>query len=219
MRRARRGRFGGRRPDRSPPVSFATEQKRTQRRVPDDRHRGRVDRDALEQVQVQPERVGDDRLDHVAVAARQPRSRPAPCSAGQPGVPVSDRRDRRAPTSRPSTRRPGRHRGRRVRLHDLPQRLLGQRLERLPGPVAVVGTRPAGRPRRRWRPGSAGRDRLPAADQRAGDHRRERQTPAAARRSPTAVACARPVSSSSVGWWPGEHAAGVRRWSGRAGAG
>src|SRR5262245_47588617 len=54
-------------------------------RVTDHRERGRIGLDALELVQVQPERVGDDRLDDVAV-----RADGVDGVLAEPGVPVAD---------------------------------------------------------------------------------------------------------------------------------
>ena len=123
------------RSDRGSPVSFIRSTNGRARGVADHGHRARVDLDPLEGVQVHPERVGEDRLDHVAVAAPPPRSRRRrarrrscrpDCGPPRPRGAASPRSD-----SPPGTRRA------RVRLHDLPQRVLGQRLERLPLPVAV----------------------------------------------------------------------------------
>src|SRR5690242_6185144 len=83
-------------------------------------HRRRVDEDPLELVQVQAQRVGQDRLDDVAVAARDPD-----VVRGEPGVPVPHRGDgprghlgQRLPAGEPS--------GGRLALHDGPERLLGE---------------------------------------------------------------------------------------------
>jgi hypothetical protein len=143
-----------------------------QRRVPDDRQRGRIDHDALEQVEVQAERVGEDGLDHIAVAARQPE-RVRPMLGGDPGVPLAYRRHR--PVRHRGHRLPARKDGRTgVRLHHLPQRPLRQRLERLPRPVAVVTLdQPWFLADRGIR--QRGGHRLPAPQQRAAHHSGQRQ--------------------------------------------
>ena len=125
-----------------------------------------------------------------------------PCGVGRPRVGVPDRRDR-----------PGRHRRhrlaagerrrRRVRLDDLPQRLLGQRLQRSGRTSRRSRTRPAAA-RRPRRARAAPLDRLPAADQRAGDHEvsapvrrrsagRRPPPPGPGRRRPARSAGARPA--------------------------
>ena len=135
---ARRGASsGGTSGRRSPPVSLSRTTNGPGRGVPDHGHRGRVGHDPLEQVQVQAQRVGHDGLDHVAVAARQPQ-RVRAVLGGHRRVPVAGPRPPRGPPSPPSPRRPGTSTARRVLLHHLPQRVLGQLLERLALPVAVA---------------------------------------------------------------------------------
>ena len=73
--------------------------------VADHRQAGRVDDDPLERVEVHAERVGQDRLDHVAVGDREP-DRVVPCSAAT-GRPSSRTAATPRRTSRPSTRRSG----------------------------------------------------------------------------------------------------------------
>ena len=190
--------------------------------VADHRHRARVDHDPLEEVEVQAERVGQQRLDHVAVAAGQPdRLRP-----GRRGHRASH--SRTAATARawvcgqPLPVRPGEHRRGRVLLHHLPQRLLGQLLQRPAGPVAVPHL---GQPRLDLRPpasrpAASGRRGLHAPLQRAGHHRGQRHRRAAARpprrpgrgraRRGARPACARPAPARSsrsaragrAGRWP-----------------
>ncbi|OEI67175.1 hypothetical protein Cus16_3219 [Curtobacterium sp. ER1/6] len=104
--------------------------------VAHDGHRGRADGDALEQVEVHAECVGEDGLHDVAVAHRHPdRRRPVGCL--DLGVDAADRRDR-----------PGLHGlhglaageddGARVGLHGPPERLLRQVGELAPLPLPVV---------------------------------------------------------------------------------
>src|ERR1700739_4296787 len=62
---------------------------RTKPGVTDHTHRCRIRRNPLETVQVYPQRVGDDRLDDVAVRAGQPQ-RVATMLLGQPRVMVTD---------------------------------------------------------------------------------------------------------------------------------
>ena len=76
----------------------------TGRRVADDRDRRRVDVDALEQVQVHPEGVGDDRLDDVAVADRRP-DRVVAVLLGERRRRGAVRRRPHGPTSSPATHR------------------------------------------------------------------------------------------------------------------
>ena len=84
--------------------------------VADDRHRGGVDLDALEQVQVQTQRVGQHGLDHVAVADGHPdgvrsvlrRRRPPPAVVRRrPSAPACRRASRLRGSRRP-TAAPGR---------------------------------------------------------------------------------------------------------------
>ena len=121
--------------------------------VADDRHRGRVDQDPLESVEVDAEGVGQDRLDHVAVGDRGP-DRVRAVLGGEFRVPGPDRADR-----------PGRHLGhrlparethrRRLRLDRRPELLLAEVLQRPARPLAVAALdqaalgRPGVRVRRR----------------------------------------------------------------------
>ena len=124
---------------------------------------------------MQAERVGQHRLDDVAVAAGQPDGVRSG-RRGDPGVPLAHRGDR--PGLRAGQRlplQPGEHRRGRVGLHDLPQRLLGQVLERLAGPVAVPDLGQPGLDRRgQLAAGQHGGRGLHAPLQRAGHHRGQR---------------------------------------------
>ena len=113
---------------------------RPQRRVPDDRHRARVDDDPLEGVEVHAERVGEHRLDDVAVRDGDPD--------GVVAVRRRRRRRRAVADGLDRAQLHGEHRlallareghGGGVRLDDPPQRLLGELLQRAAGPVAVAG--------------------------------------------------------------------------------
>ena len=93
LRRLRLFFFGGSRSSMLPPLSLTRKRERAQLGVADDRHRARVDVDALEQVEVHAERIGDDGLDDVAVAAGEPR-RVGTRLGGDLRVPLAQRRDR-----------------------------------------------------------------------------------------------------------------------------
>ena len=112
--------------------------------VAHDRDRRRVDVQPLEQVEVHAERVGQHRLDQVAVADRDPDG---------PGAVLG--LDRRVPAAygvhdaglhRRQRLAAGERGGGRLGLHDLPERLLGQLLQRPALPLAVValGQAPVG---------------------------------------------------------------------------
>ena len=101
--RRRRARFfGGAKAARSRADVVRAQHVRTRLGVADDRDRARVDDDALELVEVQAERVGQDGLDHVAVTARHPDR-----VVGPAGRSSRAPRRRRAPTPRTAPRRPG----------------------------------------------------------------------------------------------------------------
>jgi hypothetical protein len=142
--------------------------------VADHRDRARVYRDALESVEVHAEGVGDDRLDDVAVRD-DGVDRLGNFGAGEARVPVAHRAD--GPGTHVGERLAlgaGEGGGARVRLHHLPERFLGQRLERLVGPVAVTALpHPLVDVQRRERL-AAREDRLgglPGALERTGHHR------------------------------------------------
>ncbi len=111
-----------------------SENEGTQFRIADDADGAGIHGDALELVEVDPEGIGDDRLDDVAVAHCN-----VDCLLAKSSIPVSDRADsavlhlceRLSP-------RPGEHGGTGMRLHDAPHRFLRQFLERPAGPVAIV---------------------------------------------------------------------------------
>ena len=116
-----------------------------------------VDPHPLQPGQPGADRLGDDRLDRVAVAHGHPHGVRAVLgldlgvegthAADDPGGHLRERLRRVH-----GIRREGRGAG--VVLHDPPQRLLGRLGEREPGPRRRSGTPPAGRPaRRRGRPG------------------------------------------------------------------
>ena len=191
------------------------------RGVAHDRDRRRVDVQPLEQVEVHAQRVGQQRLDQVAVADRGPHGagavllldRRVPAAYG-----VHDARLHR--TQRLAARERGR---RRLGLHDLPERLLGELLQRAALPLAVValgqalvGDHPelAARLPLCAQHGLRG---LPAALQRAGDHCGQRAPRPAGRR------CARPGPARSRRAGPRAcgRRARRRRWrrSARAGRG
>ena len=140
--------------------------------VGDHRDRRRVDDDPLELVEVQAQRVGQDRLDDVAVAAGQPDG-----VGAELRVPVADGGDRAGLRLRqPLPLGAGEDRGRRVLLHDLPERLLGQLLDRSGRSSRRSGPRRAGRRSApsSSRPGGDGVRGLQAALERAADDRGER---------------------------------------------
>ena len=121
-----------------------------------------------------PSASASDRLDHVAVADTPPRS----ASGAEPRVPVAHGVDRPRLHRRAATRRPGSVAARRVGLHDLPQRVLGQVLERLARSSRRSAHSPSrsstcSRGRRRGRPAAAAAV-SPAALERAGDDRGQR---------------------------------------------
>ena len=129
------------------------------------------------------------------------------------------RRRRRGSASAPAPPlRAGEHRGRRVLLHDLPQRVLGQLLERPAGPVAVPAlAQPVVGLDLELAAGRDGAGGLPAAVQRAGDDRGERHL---ASRSATACglgSCRARRGARRASSRPGRR----RRWpsSGRAAGG
>jgi hypothetical protein len=101
-----------------------------------DADRAGVDHDALEVVEMAGEGIGEHGLDDVAVAAGQPDgARTVRC--GDPGVVPADRLH--GPclhTGEPLA--VGEDRGRRVRLHDPPERLLRKVLECATRPRPVV---------------------------------------------------------------------------------
>ena len=106
--------------------------------------------------------------------------------------------------------RAGEHRRGRVGLHDLPQRVLGQLLERPAGPVAVPAPRPAGRrpSHRRLRPAGTA---AAVSTQRSSGLVTTAASGTGASRSATAAACARPRSSRCTpGVRPGQHRPGHR---------
>ena len=111
------------------------------RGVAHDRDRTRVDLDALEQVQVHTERVGQDRLDHVAVGDGHVGGASRPVGGSIAGCAAIARAcivGQRLPA--------GERDAAGVVLHHLPQRVLGQDLQRLARSSRRSGTRP-GRPR------------------------------------------------------------------------
>ena len=106
-------------------------------RVADHRQRRRVDHDPLERVEVDAERVGEDRLDHVAVADRDP-DRVGPVLGLDARRPSGGPRRPPGRTCPPSTRRRGTPPRDGCACTVAPHRLLGQRLELAAGPRAVV---------------------------------------------------------------------------------
>ena len=136
-------------------------------RVADDAHRGRVDDDPLELVEVHAERVGEHRLDDVAV-----RDDDVDGVVAEPGVPVAHGVDGAGlhVAHRLAALAGERHR-RRVRLDDLPQRVLGELLQLTAGPVAVAHLADplVDVPLDRVVPGEQQVGGLQAALQRAGD--------------------------------------------------
>ena len=91
---------------RSPADGVHADHERPQRRVAHHRQGRGVDDDPLEGVEVDAERVGEDRLDHVAVAHRHPH-RVGPVLGLDLRVPPADRRRPRARTCPPSSPRRG----------------------------------------------------------------------------------------------------------------
>ena len=97
------GRDGTGRPDR-PSVELTVITYGRAGGVADHRDRSRIDHDPLEAVEVHAQRVGQDRLDQVAVRDRRP-DRVRPMLSREPGVPGPDGTPPRASPSPSSTRR------------------------------------------------------------------------------------------------------------------
>ena len=189
FRRLRRAPLRGTRKPRSLPRSLLRIDERSQRRVGDDAHRRRVDHQPLELVEVHAEGVGEHRLDDVAV-----RDDDVDGVVAEPGVPVAHGVDRAGlhVAHRLAALARERHR-RRVRLDDLPERVLGELLQLAAGPVAVahLAQPVVDVPLHRVVPGEHQVGGLQAALQRAGDHGGQRYAgqPGGQRASPGCGRC------------------------------
>ena len=177
--------------------------------VADDRDRGRVDHDPLEAVQVHAERVGQDRLDRVAVGHRGPDGVGAVLRS-ELARPSSGWRRPPGPTSRSSTPRPGSGR-----------RTAGAAPRPKACPCSARAATCRSTPRSRTPPGPArprsGRRRRRAATRACAVCRQRRSgevttalTGTAAIRAAASATCSLPTSSSTTpGGPPGQDAGRV----------
>lgn len=181
--------------------------KRAQLGVPDHADRRRVGGDPLEAVQVDAVRVGDHRLDDVAVCARHPQ-RVGAMLCRQPPIVFPDRRHRARLHLRQALTA-GEYRRAGVGLHHLPQGLAHQLADLAARPFAVVHFgEPVVDERRQTQRVGQRLEGAAAAQQRRTDQRADRQVTDPVDQAGGLFA-ALVVEVDALGT-AGEHARGVR---------